>query len=523
MSKNDKSEVNLVKAPHKQIHYSDQQLREFAACADPVTGPEFFLDNFFYIQHPTRGRMLYRPFEFQRRLINTYHQYRYCIAMLPRQTGKSTTAAGYLLWYAMFVPDSTILVAAHKYTGSQEIMQRVRYAYESVPDHIRAGVTNYNKGSIEFDNGSRIVSATTTENTGRGMSISLLYSDEFAFVRPTIATEFWTSISPTLSTGGKAIITSTPNSDEDQFALLWKGANKCEDDYGNPTQVGRNGFKSFRAFWQEHPDRDEQWEREQRAALGSDRFEREMNCEFIIADETLIAPAKLIDLEGKEPIYKTGQVRWFKQPDPTKIYAVALDPSLGTGGDPAAIQVFEANSTEQVAEWRHNRTDIPTQIKILTDIIKHINEYVKNPASIYYTVENNSIGEAALISLTEYGEENIEGYFLSEPSNGSGRRHRKGFNTTNKPKLIACAKLKHLIESRRMKINSASLVSELKNFVASGAGYAAKPGETDDLVMATVLIVRMMQLLQSYHADLDGHMRDHQDHVVEPLPFIMTS
>jgi hypothetical protein len=178
----------------------------------------------------------------------------------------------------MFVPDSTILVAAHKYTGSQEIMQRIRYAYESVPDHIRAGATNYNKGSIEFDNGSRIVSATTTENTGRGMSISLLYADEFAFVRPTIATEFWTSISPTLATGGKAIITSTPNSDEDQFALLWKGANKCEDEYGNPTLVGQNGFKAYRSFWNEHPDRDESWAQQQRAALGVDRFRREMDC-----------------------------------------------------------------------------------------------------------------------------------------------------------------------------------------------------------------------------------------------------
>ena len=190
----------------------------------------------------------------------------------------TTSAAGYLLWYAMFVPDSTILVAAHKYTGSQEIMQRVRYAYENVPDHIRAGATNYNKGSIEFDNGSRIVSATTTENTGRGMSISLLYSDEFAYVRPTIAVEFWTSISPTLATGGKAIITSTPNSDEDQFALLWKGANKCEDAYGNQTELGVNGFKAFRAYWHEHPDRDEAWAEQQRAALGPDRFAREHDC-----------------------------------------------------------------------------------------------------------------------------------------------------------------------------------------------------------------------------------------------------
>jgi hypothetical protein len=228
-------ETVLVKAPHRKEVYTEQELIEFAKCADPVTGPLYFMDNFFFIQHPTRGKMLYHPFDYQKRLIATYHDYRYSISLMPRQTGKSTSAAGYLLWYAMFVPDSTILVAAHKYTGAQEIMQRIRYAYELCPNHIRAGATSYNKNSLEFENGSRIVAQTTTETTGRGMSISLLYADEFAFVRPTIAREFWTSISPTLATGGKAIITSTPNSDEDQFAFLWKGANKTEDEHGNTT------------------------------------------------------------------------------------------------------------------------------------------------------------------------------------------------------------------------------------------------------------------------------------------------
>lgn len=511
------TESALVKTPYAKVNYTQQQIDEFVACADPVTGPQYFLTNFFYIQHPTQGRLQYQPYDYQARLIDVYHNYRFSISMMPRQTGKSTSAAGYLLWYAMFVPDSTVLVAAHKYTGSQEIMQRVRYAYESVPDHIRAGATNYNKGSIEFDNGSRIVSATTTENTGRGMSISLLYADEFAFVRPTIAREFWTSISPTLATGGKAIITSTPNSDEDQFALLWKGANRCEDEFGNPTQVGQNGFKAYRSFWHEHPDRDEAWALQQQAALGLDRFRREHNCEFIINDETLIAPAKLIDLQGRDALYKTGEVRWYKKPQPDRIYVVALDPSLGTGGDPAAIQVFEANTTQQIAEWRHNRTNIPAQIRILADIISHINDVVRDPKSIYYSVENNTIGEAALISIAEYGEQNIPGYFLSETG-----KNRKGFNTSNKPKLAACAKLKHLVESNRMTIASASLVSELKNFVAHGVGFAAKPGETDDLVMATLLSVRMLQVLQSYHADLDTQMRDHQDSIIPPLPFVMT-
>ena len=515
-----KTEDTLVKAPYRDTPFTDYQLEEFVKCADPDYGPEYFMSNYFHIQHPVKGKMLYYPYDYQKRLIDTYHNYRFSISMMPRQTGKSTSAAGYLLWVAMFVPDSTILIAAHKYTGSQEIMQRIRYAYELCPDYIRAGATNYNRGSIDFENGSRIISTTTTENTGRGMSISLLYADEFAFVRPGIAKEFWTSISPTLATGGKAIITSTPNSDEDQFALLWKGANKREDAFGNQTSVGINGFKPFRSYWNEHPDRDEKWAAEQQAQLGEDRFRREMGCEFIINDETLIAPAKLLDLSGHEPLYRTGQVRWYQKPRADRTYVISLDPSLGTGGDPSAIQIFEANTTEQVGEWRHNRTPIPEQIRILADICRHINETVQSPENIYYSIENNTIGEAALISIAEYGEENIQGYFLSEPANGNGRRYRKGFNTTNKHKLSACNKLKSLIESGKMKIRSSSLVSELKTFVAHGISYAAKPGETDDLVMATVLNIRMLQLLQTYNNDIDNQMRDHGDAIIAPMPFI---
>lgn len=511
----------LIKAPHKRQQFSEAQLTDFISCASPDSGPEYFMNNYFYIQHPTRGKMLYQPFDYQVRLIDTYHRYRYSISLMPRQTGKTTSAAGYLLWYAMFVKDSTILIAAHKYTGAQEIMQRIRYAYELCPDHIRAGVVSYNKGSIEFENGSRIVSATTTENTGRGMSISLLYCDEFAFVRPTIGREFWTSISPTLATGGKAIITSTPNSDEDQFAFLWKGANKTVDEYGNKTELGVNGFRAYRSYWREHPDRDEAWAAEQRAQLGEDRFRREMDCEFIISEETLIAPAKLIEMEGAEPSFRMGQVRWYKQPEAGKVYAVALDPSLGTGGDYSAIQIIEVNTTTQIGEWRHNRTRIPDQIKLVADICKYINSYVKDTQSIYYSVENNSVGEAALVCIDQYGEENIEGYFLSE--GGKGRTYRKGFNTNHKTKIAACSKLKVLIETNKMTVYSTPLISELKTFIASGLSYAAKIGETDDLVMSMVLAVRMMQSLQNYHPEIDKQLRDFNENIVPPLPFIRMS
>ncbi len=237
------------------------------------------------------------------------------------------------------------------------------------------------------------------------------------------------------------------------------------------------------------------------------------NCEFIIADETLINPNTLIMLEGIEPINRTGQVRWYKQPTKGNIYVVGLDPSLGTGSDPAAIEIFEANTTTQIGEWKHNKTDIPSQIKLLAEINKYIVERTNEPTNLYYSLENNSIGEAAIISLNEYGESNIPGIFISEPG-----KKRKGFNTTNKSKLAACAKFKTLLESKKLTIYSRSLISELKTFVASGGSYAAKIGDNDDLIMATLLITRIFQLLSDYHVDLETQLRDH-DEFVAPLPF----
>jgi hypothetical protein len=346
--------------------------------------------------------------------------------------------------------------------------------------------------------------------------------DEFAFVRPTIAREFWTSISPTLATGGKCIITSTPNSDEDQFASIWRQANKCIDEYGNETPLGINGFKAFRSYWNEHPDRDDKWESEQRAQLGEERFRREMNCEFIIYDETLISPIVLTELAGIDPFMKMGQVRWYAKPKKDCVYLVALDPSLGTGGDPSAIQILELPSMKQIGEWQHNRTPVQQQVKILAEITKYLVEEIGVNTDVYYSLENNTLGEAALVAIEEYGEEKIDGIFLSEPKlPGSSRRYRKGFNTTNKTKLSACSKLKNLIETRKLHIASKALLSELKTYVANGNSFAAKIGETDDLVSAMLLVVRMAMYLREYDPTLDENLRDKSEEMLMPMPFIV--
>lgn len=175
----------LIKRAHTKEQWTEEKIQDVLLCSDPEIGYLHFSKKFFYIQHAVKGKLLFEPFQYQERLMSSYHNHRFNINMLPRQSGKTTCASAYLLWYAMFHRDQTILVAAHKYTGAQEIMQRIRYGYELCPDHIRAGAVSYNKGSIEFDNGSRIVSATTTGNTGRGMSISLLYclDGETSFVK----------------------------------------------------------------------------------------------------------------------------------------------------------------------------------------------------------------------------------------------------------------------------------------------------------------------------------------------------
>jgi hypothetical protein len=516
----------LIKKANKQETYTNEQVEELMKCMDPDEGYLYFAKKFAYIQHPVKGKLLYDPYEYQLGLMYSYHNFRFNINMMPRQTGKTTCASIYLAWYAMFKPDQTILVAAHKYTGAQEIMSRIRFVYESCPDHIRAGVVSYNKQSIEFENGSRIVAQTTTGNTGRGMSISLLYCDEFAFVMPNIAEEFWTSISPTLATGGRAIITSTPNSDEDTFATIWKQAENKFDEHGNESELGSNGFHSFISHWSEHPDRDEEWKQAEVGRIGEEKFRREYGCEFLVFDETLINSIKLATMEGVAPMLNMGQTRWYKKPTAQYTYAVALDPSMGTGGDNAAIQVFELPSYEQVAEWQHNTTAIPGQIRVLADICKYLQQETNNDNGIYWSVENNGIGEACLLVISDFGEENIPGLFVSEPMRkGHVRKFRKGFNTTHGTKITACSRLKTMIENDKMTLRSKPLISELKGFVATGTSYQAKSGIADDLVSATLLALRMMAVLKDWDPKIYNtftQAEDMEDYEA-PMPIFISS
>jgi hypothetical protein len=308
--------------------------------------------------------------------------------------------------------------------------------------------------------------------------------------------------------------------------MIWAEANKKFDEHGNEQKVGVNGFGSYFAHWSEHPDRDDEWARVEKAKIGEERFRREFECEFLIFDETLINAVKLAELEGKDPILSTGQTRWYKNIDPRCTYLVALDPSLGTGGDYSAIQIFEMPSMKQVGEWRHNTTPVQQQIRIMREILKYIMDQGAEKGGtpqIYYSVENNTLGEAALVVINDIGEENFPGLFLSEPiRKGHIRRFRKGFNTTHRTKITACSRLKNMLERYKMEIYSKPLISELKTFVASGTGFNAKSGEHDDLVSATLLCIRMASVLSDWDPKIYEKMTEKLSEEQMPMPIFVS-
>lgn len=255
------------------------------------------------------------------------------------------------------------------------------------------------------------------------------------------------------------------------------------------------------------------------------------NCQFVTDDETLINPLKLMRMEGLNPEFYTGQARWYQAPEPNRTYLVALDPSLGTGGDYSAIEVFMLPEMVQIAEWQHNKTDPRNQVRILMQILLFIDAELRESPDqhgepeIYWTVENNTIGEAVLQIIEDTGEERFPGMFVSEKKRkGQTRRFRKGMTTDNRKKLSACARLKSLVESDRMTLQSKQLIREMKFFVRKEASFAAKPGEHDDLTMATLLIVRMLDVVLNWSqdvGDLREHIADEELYESEAMPIVI--
>lgn len=397
------------------------------------------------------------------------------------------TIAIFLLWVSIFQKDQQILIASKNNAHATEILDRMKYAYEELPFWLKPGCVFYNRHSLKFDNGSIIRSESTTEKTGRGLSISWLYVDELAFVDRRIQEAMWSSLAPTLATGGRCIISSTPNGDSDLFATLWRGA-----------QSGTNNFIPFTANYYQHPERgpDSGYYEMMLKQLGEIITRQEVLNEFVSSDALLIKSMRLNELQHFHYIDEDNGFKFWEPLYQSPVYLVGADISTGSGNDFSVIQVFDFPALNQIAEYRSNSLHIPELYEKLKWIVNKLSMQIgKRRCETFWTFERNSIGEA-ISSLYTVDENPPEFADLINDVPG-----KIGMVTTNKSKVLACLQLKTLVEKIKNGINIRSEIDifELKNFVSTGAGYAAKSGATDDTVSALLLIVRLIK----YIADFD--------------------
>ncbi|TFH11188.1 MAG: hypothetical protein E4H14_01150 [Candidatus Thorarchaeota archaeon] len=429
---------------------------------------------------------------------NADHLYLVGRSMIP--THNSWTSGAFLLWYAIFTFEQEIIVLSNKDRNAMQMIRRIRFMYERLPMWLKPGLTEdgWNKHEVGFDNGSRILSSPTTEDSARGFSASLLFLDEFAFVRDNVQQEFWGAVSPTFATGGKCIICSTPNGDTNQYAQLWRGAHiQLTTEDGEVSLVGANGFIPFEVKWNEPPGRGEKFKREEIAKVGDTRWMQEYECKFLSSDPLLIDTNVLANLTEEimqvRPTGMVGDVYFFKEPIQGATYLVGVDPATGTGEDYTAIQVYEFPFLEQVAEWRSNTMSSVLAYDQLKKLLKMLEQ---KQCTVYFSIEANGVGEA-MISLYEADQTPPEtAEFVSE----TGQK-RKGMTTTGKSKIKACLAFKEMVERDSMKIRSRFLLEETKNFVRAAGSYKAKRGSTDDLISGTLIVTRLLEEMATFDQD----------------------
>lgn len=476
--------------------YTPEQIRQLKKCKSDIV---YFCRNFVKIQHPVKGSIPFKVYPYQIKMLKAYQERRYVVVLSARQTGKSITSAIYLMWYAMFHKDQNILIASNKNAGAMEMISRIKHAYEELPMWLKPGITDdgWNKHTIQFENGSKIDSVATSEDSGRGKSISLLFLDEFAFVKPSIQKEFWSAILPTLSTGGSCIMTSTPNGDENLFATMWRqatfgltSATDLEDD-----ESDRLDFYPIEVSWDEPPGRDAKFKAQQIAQLGEMLWRQEYLCEFLSSDALLIDSLKmpLIEKEVYPPITTINDFKFWEEIKKNEQYIIGVDPSTGSGNDFSVISVFHFPSMKQIAEFRSNTMSSPelyAKLRWIIDAMENLQ------CTCYFSVENNGVGEG-VIAL--YMNDETPPQFSEFVSDDVGTR--LGFNTSPRVKMKACVSFKEMIENKKLIIRSSILIKEMKNYIRKRQSYEAQTGSTDDSISAVLIVIRILENIASYDQD----------------------
>lgn len=472
-----------LKKSHETFEITHEQIQELKRC---IVDPKYFIRKYIKITHPMHGRIPFELYDYQEDLLDDYEKNQFNIVLSARQTGKTETSAAYLLWYAIFQEHKTILIVSKDSGGAKEIIKKIQDAYESLPNWLKPGIQedNWNKHTCGFDNNSRIMAETTTETSGRGLSISLLYCDEFAFVKHYIQSEFWNSIYPTLSTGGSCIITSTPNGDTNLFAQLWRGA-----------EAGTNSFEDTRIYWDQPPGRDEEFRRQKIADIGETRWLQEFECEFISSDHALF-DTRIVQIEEKrvanvKPAFNmNGEQEFWKPLSDNMSYLVGVDPATGSGNDFTVIEVFEFPSMHQVMEYRANTVSEVVIYAHLKKILGFLEEYSDE---VYFSIENNGVGRALIALYMNDERPPMQSHFMSEQG-----KNKLGYFTTEAAKRTCAIRFKNFFERREIQIYSPALFTEIKNYVRKGDKFEAQTGSTDDCISATFIVLRMLDELSMY-------------------------
>ena len=464
-----------LKSALTQSEYGEKELAEFIRCSkDPI----YFIEEYVKIISLDEGLIPFKLYPFQKEIIGTFHNNRFTICKLPRQSGKSTTIIGYLIHFAIFNESTNVAILANKASTARDLLARFQLAYENLPSWMQMGVLNWNKGSLELENGSRIIAASTSASAIRGMTFNIIFLDEFAFIPSHIAEQFFASVYPTITSGksSKVMIVSTPHGMNMYYRMWMDAVNE------------KSEFIPIEVHWSEVPGRDEKWKESTIANTSERQFQQEFECSFLGSVDTLISVLKLQEMPYWEPIEKNAGLDIFERPEKEHDYCVSVDAARGGSKDYSAFVVLDITTLpyKLVAKYRSN------EIKplIFPEIIHKV---ARNYNNAHLLVEINDIGGQVADALHyDMAYENIimtqlRGRLGQVVGGGFGDSATDlGIRTTKSLKRIGCSNLKQLIEGDKLEIHDFDVIVELSNFIQKGQSFEAEEGASDDLVMCLV-------------------------------------
>jgi len=470
------------------IEFTQDQIQDYVKCAkDPI----YFIRKFVKIVHVDHGLIPLDLYEYQERMIDTFNNNRFVITKMPRQSGKSTAVVGFILHYLLFNSDKNIAVLANKAELARELLDRIKKAYEHLPLWLQQGILTWNKGSIEVENGSKILATSTTGSAARGQSFSLVFLDEFAFVQHGIADEFFKSVYPTISSGTetKMIIVSTPKG-MNHFYKMWVEA-----------EEERSNFIPLAVNWWETPGRDDDWKMQQIANTSEESFDQEFACNFLGTSNTLINANTLRNLALVRPMFQKQGFDQYEEIQQGHEYVIVVDTARGVGGDYSAFVVIDVSDIPYrvVAKYRDKNISPLIYPELIYNVANNFNK-------AFVLVEINDIGEQ--ISNILYRDLEYENLFITAMKGRAGQRIGGGFGkntqlgvrTTKQVKRIGCSTLKDLVEDQKIVIEDFDVIEELSNFISKKDSYEADEGHHDDLAMCLVLFGWLIR--QEYFKDL---------------------